>query len=298
MRRIEIGLCLLLAAACGRARAGDLSADNVTVFNGVTSYGTLNVYTGLVAGSAQVLTYHMDQNGTNVVDASQYGNNGTVYSATWVSTGHTGGAYAFDDGRYMNVAFGSELEFSGPFSIAAWIWPQMPASQWSPGIVAKGADSSSVEYGLMWGYGNNIGFYSTGGSSSLWTTNSPTPTNAWAHVVAVLEGSGANQAKIYVNGSLVRQGTLNLPSTYSPARPLYVGRWRDSYYFKGMIDEVYLFNRALTAGEVGELYGSGTGTINAVFGVSGSGVTITPPTTILRLVPQGDIGMGVYTNGP
>ena len=131
----------------------------------------------------------------------------------------------------------------------------------------------------------------------MWTTTCVAPTGRWTHVVVVLEGSGANQAKIYSNGVLICQGTMGLPTPGSG--DLYVGRWRDSYYFHGLIDDARIYDRALSAAEVHTLY---TNTIsiasvtNRILGVTGEGLVLGGETDIGHIVPRGDIGMGIYTN--
>ena len=159
--------------------------------------------------------------------------------------------------------------------------------------MVKGATSSDGEYGLGWVNGQVI-FNS---NSQIILSGSQAPLNAWSHVVAVLEGTGVGQAKIYVNGQLVYQGTLGLPDG-NTTQALYVGRWRSGCAcdFPGYIDDPMVFPQALNADEVGKLYSNGWSLAsvptNAL--LSADDVSV----TIKRLTPQGDIGMGSFTNGP
>lgn len=228
---------------------------------------------------------------------------GAVSGTVSLAEGSVGGSYYFGNGtgNYINVAYDSALQLAGPFTLAAWIKPEVPTTDsGAPGIIIKGANDTSIEYGLAWFPPGQIGFWSTGGSSSILTTNSPVPAGTWKHVVGVLEGNESNQAKIYVDGVLVRMGTLNLPSAQSGDRPLYIGRWRSQYYYRGCIDDARIFTRALSAAEVQTLYSNTVSSTytDTLLHVAENGITLGGETTVKHLIRQGDVDMGVYTNGP
>lgn len=301
------GIVLCSSMCALSVQAGDLTADNITAMKDATVNGSFIVMKpSTVTNSGNpVLYYSFDSNAVSgtVADESQNGNNGTVVGGmTWTNGGYFGGGFFFNDGATANLAvnYGSTLALTGPFSLSVWIKPAQPSNAGAPGIITKGANSSSVEYGLMWS-GGNIGFFSTGGSSSLWTTMQPAPTDQWVHVAAVLEGSGTNQAKIYINGSLQTSGTLNLPSVLSGTRPLYVGRWRDEFYYRGALDDVRIYDRALSTNEVFSLFTNAPPCVvntNVLIKTESDQIRISGQTTIESLVKQGDIEMGVFTNKP
>ena len=193
------------------------------------------------------------------MDESAHGNTGTVYGAGTTCTNDSmagTGSFYFDNsgqGNYVDVGYGSILQLTGPYTLAAWIKPEVPGSAGAPGIIGKAHDSAS-EYGLMWAPGGAVAFISSGSDSLsyMWTTNGVAPAGEWRHVVGVLEGSGADQAKIYVNGELILQGTMRLPWAGEDA--LYIGRWHTDYYYKGNIDDPRIYDCALTATQVQQLY--------------------------------------------
>ena len=277
------------------AHAGTVAADRLVAFESSKVNGSLTVFGDSLPTNRPELSYSFDEpaSGGSVEDESIHGNDGVLYGTTWTSdvpAGLTGGSFNFPNGtgHYIDVSFGSGLQFSGPFSIAAWIKPTVSGNDY--GIVVKGATTSGIEYGLGWGSGN-VGLYSSGGNNYMWTTNTPAPVGSWTHVAGVLEAGGV--AKLYVNGVLARQSTLSMPTAGSGK--LYVGRWRDDIYFKGLIDEPEMFRRALTAEEVGAIYSNTWGwvtTTNVLMQADTNGVAIK------RLIQQGDVGMGVYVNGP
>jgi hypothetical protein len=89
-------------------------------------------------------------------------------------------------------------------------------------------------------------------SASLLTTG------VWYHVAAV---RGPNFTQLYVNGYLERQMTVGFPQDYG-ALPLYFGTSGQSYWdhkLKGALDEVSLYNRALSSNEVAAIYAAGAG---------------------------------------
>ncbi|HWQ90931.1 MAG TPA: LamG-like jellyroll fold domain-containing protein, partial [Clostridia bacterium] len=81
-------------------------------------------------------------------------------------------------------------------------------------------------------------------------------TGVWYHVAGV---RGPNTIEIYVNGVLERQTNVNFPQDYS-TRPLFFGSSGESWdrKFSGTLDEVSLYDRALTAGEIASLYEAGS----------------------------------------
>jgi hypothetical protein len=83
-------------------------------------------------------------------------------------------------------------------------------------------------------------------------------TNVWYHVAGV---RGANFTQIYVNGVLENQTNIDFPQDYGTL-PLYFGTSGQSYWdhkLAGMLDEVSLYNRALSSAEIASIYAAGAG---------------------------------------
>ncbi len=87
-------------------------------------------------------------------------------------------------------------------------------------------------------------------------STSPVTTNVWYHLAGV---RGSNYIQIYFNGRLEAQTNVNFPQDYGDW-PLYFGTSGQSYYdrkLNGVMDEVALYNRALSADEIAALYATG-----------------------------------------
>ncbi|TLY32977.1 MAG: LamG domain-containing protein, partial [Ignavibacteria bacterium] len=82
-------------------------------------------------------------------------------------------------------------------------------------------------------------------------------TNVWYHIAGV---RGANYLQLYVNGQLESTVTVNFPQNYGKL-PLYFGTSGQSYWdgkFRGQLDEVSLYNRALASNEISAMYQAGS----------------------------------------
>ena len=81
-------------------------------------------------------------------------------------------------------------------------------------------------------------------------------TGVWNHVAGV---RGSNFVQLYVNGQLENQTNVSFAQDYG-SFPLYFGTSGQSYWdhkFNGRLDEVSLYNRALSSGEVAAIYAAG-----------------------------------------
>jgi len=83
------------------------------------------------------------------------------------------------------------------------------------------------------------------------------PANKWYHIVGIWRYKSSPATQLYFNGNLVAQDTRapdNIPDFYSG----YIGKSRGNYgspwKFKGLIDEVLIFHKALTEEEIKDLY--------------------------------------------
>lgn len=177
--------------------------------------------------------------------------------------GRYGGGYILDGiDDYIEVSDDPTLEFaSDSFSIEAWIKPAVNDSNTLMGIVGKSAlDRTGPNYKIIYFRGtivasvvDNSIFRSFYGETTL-------NVNEWHYVVMVVDRSAETLA-VYINGVLDSQHKEVSISGLGPIgnnEPLLIGRYA-SYFFEGAVDEVAIWNRALSSFEINDRYNIGNG---------------------------------------
>ncbi len=200
--------------------------------------------------------WHFDEDsGTTVTDSSGNGNTGTYYGETfndgtlkngpqWVD-GKFGKALSFDGvDDYVDCGNDSSLNLDNEVTVEAWIKPiAVPSS--GEGLASK----ADLSYGLTY-YGNGQVYFYTYSGSHFSTTS--LPTGEWSHVVGTYDGT---TRRLYVNGVLKDEDNdpgLSLSSSAKFKIGYYSG------YFNGLIDEVRIYNRALSEAEIKAIYQNNT----------------------------------------
>ena len=187
-----------------------------------------------------VAAYSFDEGaGTTVADASGTGNAGTIGSATWTTQGKYGNALTFNGtSARVTVPDAPSLRLTGGMTLEAWIYPTA-STLWKDAIY-KGNDNyylRASRQGRPAAGGIFAGSYAEAyGSSNL-------AANTWTHLAATYDGS---IIRLYVNGvQVATQAKTGAIATSS--NPLTIGG--DPIYgqsFHGRIDDVRIYNRALT----------------------------------------------------
>ncbi|MFA6077782.1 MAG: LamG domain-containing protein [Candidatus Paceibacterota bacterium] len=186
------------------------------------------------------------------LDRSGNGNDGTLVGMSTTSSpviGKIGQGMKFNgNGQYITTA-----PISLPkFTVAAWVNPS--GNQTGYSAVVSDQYPSYVNYVIAFTSGTtnvyggiyNAGWYQTGASTL--------PINKWTHVSITFDN---NILTLYINGA-------STTSVYAPITPQSSGtginigkRWDLPDYFSGLIDDVRIYNRALSATELKQLYNMG-----------------------------------------
>ncbi|MGA4989227.1 LamG-like jellyroll fold domain-containing protein [Nonomuraea bangladeshensis] len=219
---------------------GDTMAAHTWSF--ITGVDTPPPVPGLVAA------YGMNEGtGTSVTDSSGQNNTGTGTGTTWAN-GKYGQALSFNGtSSRVNVADAASLRLTAGMTLSAWVNPAS-VSAWSP-VVGKELSSEAVSYTL---------YASNGSAPSGWVQTDPVtsstingtsllPVGTWSHVALSYDGAAL---RLFVNGRQVAQTALT-GSLYDDGGPLRIGgnaAWNE--YFRGLIDEVRIYNRAQTAAQI------------------------------------------------
>ncbi|MCF7906993.1 DUF2341 domain-containing protein [Patescibacteria group bacterium] len=204
--------------------------------------------------------------GKDVCDASGYGNDGTISGATWTNADKIGKALDFNgssDQITINNDSGFQLDSaSDSFTLSTWINIDA-ASAANAFILGKNS-----AYGLSMGTNLKPHMYFGSGSTDL-IANATINTGTWYHIVGVFNIS---EAKIYINGVLDKFGSIS--GVASQGNNLTVGGIGvANYYFNGLIDDIKIWNYALTEDEIKAEYNQGRVGVMGSFGGDGGGST-------------------------
>lgn len=193
--------------------------------------------------------WKLDDEGADVApDSSIWGRHGTLYGNPWWVPGHIGEALRFDGyDDYVDTNYYENLPV---WTVSAWvISPRAPTQGRVGGPVHREAN-----YQFNWDH-DNPQFRGTAALliGDIWYPASfgSLFANQWYHLAATFDGSSL---KAYVNGDLITTNTQaqGIP-TWEP-ESLKIGRHAAGpWYFRGSVDEVRVYNRALTQGEIKEI---------------------------------------------
>jgi hypothetical protein len=218
----------------------------------------------------------------NANDQTTNANNGTPNGAVLTTDrfGQTNGAYAFNgSGAYISAPNQGYLSFpnGGDFTISLWV--ALNAAP-SPSEVFIGLDNSTgqhVKWLLWYGQlgipqpptGNYVAFHVTDTNGVGWWL-APAPYSpamgSWHHYLVTKAGTSYTT---YIDGQPVSDGTnyvnyaanLQTNSTVGPAAippgitaPLTIGWAEGQTYVNGKLDDIRIYDRALSASEVQQLY--------------------------------------------
>src|SRR6267378_5137405 len=189
---------------------------------------------------------------------SQGGNNGMIGGATFVS-GEVGQAFSFDGvDDYVDAGNSASINLTGSqVTIDAWINPSADLSTES-WFFGKSGDGT-VRYAIEWEPGDPgtlIGRANTGAVQANFTP----PTNTWTHVAVVYDGNAEITTKLYVNGTVIASGSPSSGNLTSSSVPFVIGAFDSSHTrnFNGLVDEVEVFERALSGTEVARIFNAGS----------------------------------------
>jgi hypothetical protein len=140
---------------------------------------------------------------------------------------------------------------AGDFTIAAWIHPRQLRQS---GILAAGGHKWTPGWFFEIAEGRGALHFETTGLDNLGNGTIDTPVgvikpNAWQHV-AVTVRRGTDDSRIYVNGYQVGRGEIRSKPLDNPRRDLQIGAVHKGPPFKGEIDEVRIYQRALDPSEI------------------------------------------------
>ena len=228
-----------------------------------------------VQNASAAMAYGLDEGaGSSAHDSSGAGPAGTVSGATWTS-GRYGHALSFAGSG--EATFG-DVDLSGAMTVMGWMQTRTLYSNTCGSFIMKAHD-----YGFEICSGR---LYAGVGANNVWSARpsivlSASDLNVWRHVAFAYDGA---MVSLFVDGALI--GTASATHTTTD-NPLILGHWLPSgENWDGLIDEVRLYNRALSQSEIQSAMNTpiGSGTTNQPPTVSltspTSGATFTAPANV------------------
>ncbi len=242
----------------------DMDAGTLVMYKNNSSQGTL---VSSLSGTFYPMAYFSTANdnltanfgATALTYAPPAGYNAGLYATTPIVDGKFGKARGFDGmGSYISVADNSTLDFAAAdnFSVGAWVKLTSSNNQ----IIVSKVDTTNGGYKL---YVNSSGnFCFAVDDDATWTpddsacdTTSYTGDGLWHHVVGTK--TGTTNIKVYVDGVNVgTDSSIAATGTLANTNALYIGIDRDgtSLPWNGVIDEVMVFNAALSAATIKQYF--------------------------------------------
>ena len=197
--------------------------------------------------------------GLAVGDRSSHTNGGSMENGPLWAAGKFGGALSFDgvDDRVV-ISNDASLDITGPITIEAWIKPAEPQEACdgegrNRGVVAKCDGEAASENKCSWQFRYGapgdcyLGFMFKDASGTYqWVTvGRSLAVDQWVHVAGTFDGA---EAKCYLDG--IETDSAPLAGILGSDARLFVGDGGYGTYFSGVIDEVRIHGRALSAAEV------------------------------------------------
>ena len=215
-----------------------------------------------------MVSYWTFDDSTNPGKDNYNGHDGTVEGATWTSSGRVAGAMYFDDNDGIYIGDMRPLSTSPTGSVTYVFWAKPDYD--NQVLVWKGYPwddkAGDMRCALSYGQGQmsistiiNAGQNLVWHPGFIWTTDVNGDNSVYHHVACVYD---SDKLYVYFDGQLVN--TADVPdgiSDISNDNPLVIGRQGPLSYpydtSMGYIDEVAVFNRALTANEIQQMYNNG-----------------------------------------
>ncbi len=232
-------------------------------YNNVYWQGNLDdvrIYNYTLSASEIQALYNREQGGMvayypfngNANDESGNGLNGTPVGAALANDrhGNANSAFSFNgQDDEITVQPNSLLDITGPISLAAWIYPLETKTQ----DIVRRSNLAIGPYGLATSATGDIVFELSFSGVIQQVRKSGYTLNAWSLIVGTYDGNAMN---LYVNGSLVATASHSGSIDKRPTDVFLIGtRLRlPADTFHGSLDDIRIYNRALSASEISTLY--------------------------------------------
>ena len=218
---------------------------------------TFSVYLLIVLSSTfalgQGLVLYLPFDG-GAKDASGNGNDGIIHgNASWVA-GKYGQAMQFDGTTYVEIPDKTNSGFDGVSGLTVQAWVRMNTHH-DNGIIVK-----LITPGVHWPcvynletWSDQMAYFGVNQDTGEWVFG-PYPLNEWFHIAGVFDNG---KEVLYINGQKIGEVTDPIKILPDSDLPVYIGCVDPAnYFFKGELDDIAIYNRALTQAEIQRDMGS------------------------------------------
>jgi len=209
------------------------------------------------SGSGLVSHWEFEDNYLDSVSS----NNGQGINGPFFVQGKFGKAIQLDGiDDYINLPVSDNLGLINQITLSAWIKTSSSTYQ---GIIKRGESSSSAitsEYMLSTNSDGEVSLGCGSGNSTFTYAHSNMMVNdgTWHHIAAIVDDEN-NEIKIYIDGGFDDSGNIHFDIIYKNSNYQFIGTQAGTYRsFDGLIDDVRIYNRALSSSEINELYSAGS----------------------------------------
>jgi predicted ribosomally synthesized peptide with SipW-like signal peptide len=194
-------------------------------------------------------------------DVSGNGYDGSNAGDVSYASGRVGQAASFDgDGDYVSVADDAGLDLTSRFSLSAWVKTPQPQPSYTRLISRERSGQGNRQYNLGVTPGGSrprtvVDTEDTNGVEVSGTTE--VTDGSWHHIAVTFAADDG--LRLYVDGTLEDQTPVSAPVVSRPSDLVLSGVAHSptQLQFSGLADDVRIYSRALSAGEVQSLYESG-----------------------------------------
>jgi hypothetical protein len=216
-------------------------------------------YVGLGNGLVGYWSFDgQDVAGVTAYDRSGQGYNGTLTGGPARVAGKIGQALSFDGtDDYVQLPSGAAQIGSGDISVSAWIFKQANHPFGNRAAISSrvsGAGGTEIGYSLITSSSFHQISFSVDDGAGVSSQAGSNIAVGWHHVVGVFVNGQAN--RIYMDGALATEDTTDIPAgDLTGEFPARIGMAsQGSNVYASLIDDVRIYNRALSADEIKRLY--------------------------------------------
>jgi hypothetical protein len=190
-----------------------------------------------------------ESGGSKVIDASGNGNHGTLSGTVRRSTKRFGTAMEFNGSSSMITVNDSvSLDLTKGMTLQAWVYPTAKTLQTWHTVIAK-EKSGGAPYGLYVTHDSTRAatIIEVAGTQKTLMPTGSLPIGKWTHLAATYDGV---TQRMFVNGTQVDSRPQAGFIDVSDGKLRIGGNLTWAEYFKGRLDEVRIYNRALSQAEI------------------------------------------------